>query len=60
VHLGVVHLVELESADVRPGEAAITQLEFVTPEELRAGRDGLETWSQIVLDHWEEIGAATA
>lgn len=52
VHLGVVHVVELESADVRPGEAAITQLEFVEPGELVASRESLETWSQIVLDHW--------
>ncbi|MGH8046776.1 MAG: hypothetical protein ACREKL_05985, partial [Chthoniobacterales bacterium] len=57
VHLGVVHLVALESADVKPGEAAITQLEFVTPEELREQRGSLETWSQIVLDHWTELAA---
>jgi predicted NUDIX family phosphoesterase len=57
VHLGVVHVVELESPDVKPGEAAIAQLEFVTPDELLAGRESLETWSQIVLDHWAEISA---
>jgi predicted NUDIX family phosphoesterase len=50
VHLGVVHLVELESADVAPGEAAIAELGFSTPEELLGGRDEFETWSQIVLD----------
>ena len=55
VHLGVVHLVELESDDVRPGEAAITQLDFVAPDVLGEGREGLETWSQIVLDHWKAI-----
>lgn len=58
VHLGVVHLVELESADVQPGEAAIASLEFVSPEELIAGRETLETWSQIVADRWTEISAA--
>lgn len=57
VHLGVVHVVELESDDVAPGEAAITELEFVTPEALQAGRENLETWSQIVLDNWSEISA---
>lgn len=57
VHLGVVHLVELESDDVRPGEAAIAQLEFVAPEILKKERDGLETWSQIVLDHWPAVSA---
>jgi predicted NUDIX family phosphoesterase len=57
VHLGVVHLVELESDDVKAGEAAITQIEFLTPEAIREQRDNLETWSQIVLDHWDEIRA---
>ncbi len=56
VHLGVVHLVELESSEVRPGEAAITQLEFVSMEELRGGHEKLEAWSQIVLEHWLAIG----
>jgi hypothetical protein len=42
--------VELESADVAPGEAAIAELGFSTPEELLGGRDEFETWSQIVLD----------
>ena len=51
VHLGVIHLVELESADVQPGEAAIVQLEFVTPEALVEGREQLESWSQIVADN---------
>ncbi len=58
VHLGVVHLVELESSDVRPGEAAITRLEFVAPQALLEQRENLETWSQIVMDHWTEIAAA--
>jgi predicted NUDIX family phosphoesterase len=50
VHLGVVHLVELESDEVEPGEAAIAKLEFVTLETLIAESENLETWSQIVLD----------
>lgn len=58
VHLGVVHLVELESKEVQPGEAAITQLEFVEPGALLATRENLETWSQIVLDHWAELAPA--
>lgn len=58
VHLGVVHLVELESANVRAGEAAIAKLEFVTPETLVAERDILESWSQIVADRWAEISPA--
>ncbi len=55
VHLGVVHIVELSNSDVKPGEKAIAQLGFLSVEELRAKRDALETWSQIVLDAWETL-----
>lgn len=55
VHLGVVHIVTLKSADVRAGEKAIAELQFFTPEELRERRDLLETWSQIVLDGWDTL-----
>lgn len=55
VHLGVVHLVSLPHENVKPGEKAIAELGFLTPDELRARRDQLETWSQIVLDAWETL-----
>jgi predicted NUDIX family phosphoesterase len=58
VHLGVVHLVELESADVAPGEAAIAELGFAGRDELLARRDEFETWSQIVLDGLDGLLAA--
>lgn len=58
VHLGVVHLVELENGDVRPGEAAIAELGFATREELLARRESFETWSQIVLDALPELMAS--
>jgi predicted NUDIX family phosphoesterase len=60
VHLGVVHLVELESAEVSPGEAAIARLEFVTTDELIAGRENLESWSQIALDELRRIFSEAA
>ena len=50
VHLGVVHLVELENDNVSAGEKAIAELGFATREELLERRDTFETWSQIVLD----------
>lgn len=56
VHLGVVHLVDLENADVSAGEKAIAELGFALPEELLARRDAFETWSQIVLDGLAELG----
>ncbi len=50
VHLGVVHLFELENEDVTPGEANIETLEFLTVEELLEKRKSMETWSQICMD----------
>jgi predicted NUDIX family phosphoesterase len=55
VHLGVVHVFELDSTDVQPNEAPITELEFLTRDELVARRDRLESWSQIIVDHWDDI-----
>lgn len=50
VHLGIVHVFELESAQVGKRESVITQLTFLTTDELRTRREHLETWSQICLD----------
>ena len=55
VHLGIVHVFELENAQVSKRESVITQLSFLTPEELRARRDQLETWSQLCLDQLPEL-----
>ncbi len=55
VHLGIIHVFELDSAQVTKREAVITQLGFLTPEELRARRDRLETWSQICLDQLDQL-----
>ena len=50
VHLGVVHVFELETADVQPGESEITELAFLARDELRARYDALESWSRICFD----------
>jgi predicted NUDIX family phosphoesterase len=55
VHLGIVHVFDLESEAVAPNEAPITQLEFLSRAELGARRDQLETWSQICFDHWDQL-----
>jgi len=55
VHIGVVHLFDLESEDVAANEAPITSLEFLTRDELEGRRDRLETWSTICLDHLDRI-----
>ena len=55
VHLGVVHVFELESDDVQKGEAMITELQFLDRAQLLARRDALETWSQFCLDHLDQL-----
>ncbi|SKB03846.1 Predicted phosphoesterase, NUDIX family [Prosthecobacter debontii] len=51
VHLGVVHVFELSSDDVKSNEDAIQDLRFMTMEELLAQKGSLESWSQICVDH---------
>jgi predicted NUDIX family phosphoesterase len=55
VHLGIVHGWVLDAPKVSRREQMITQMEFMTPEELRAVRDQMETWSQLCLDRLEEM-----
>lgn len=50
VHLGVVHLFDLENTDVSSAEESIVDVEFLTLEELVEKRDQLESWSQICVD----------
>ena len=55
VHLGVVHLFDLENDQVEAGEANIENLEFLSSEDLLREKDNLESWSQICVDHLDEI-----
>ncbi len=56
VHLGVVHLVELESDQVRAAEDAIADLRFFSKEELQGSmRDSLESWSQFCADMLDDL-----
>ena len=55
VHLGVVHLFDLESDQVDAGEANIENLEFLSSDDLLREKDNLESWSQICVDHLDEI-----
>ncbi len=55
VHLGVVHIFDLEEPTVEKNEAMITNLAFLSPEELRERRDLLESWSQICLDGLDSL-----
>jgi predicted NUDIX family phosphoesterase len=58
VHLGIVHLWNLDSPQVSKREQMITQMGFMTPAELDAERDSLETWSALCLDQLDEMTAA--
>ena len=55
VHLGVVHCWMLDAPRVTRREQMITQLAFLSPAELQAVRDSMETWSQLCLDGLGEI-----
>ena len=46
VHLGIVHVFDLAEPKVEKREAMITNLSFLSAEELRARRETLESWSQ--------------
>lgn len=50
VHLGVVHVYELERPEVAPRESGIADAEFLRLGELDGLRDALESWSVIGLD----------
>jgi len=55
VHLGVVHVFRLQEAKVQKREAMITNLAFLTKNELLERRETLETWSQICVDHLDQL-----
>jgi predicted NUDIX family phosphoesterase len=50
VHLGIVHILELETPAVSSRESELVECGFETLESLLAGRERFETWSQITLD----------
>lgn len=55
VHFGVVHVLFCPRGHIKKNEQVITQLEFLTVEELKARRDRLESWSQFCLDHLDAL-----
>ncbi|MDQ6654820.1 MAG: hypothetical protein M3Y80_03280 [Verrucomicrobiota bacterium] len=60
VHLGIVHVLRLAEPKVQKRESMITNLEFLTREELQARHDQLETWSQLCVDSLDRLLAASA
>ena len=55
VHLGIVHVFRLAEPKVQKREAMITNLAFLSADELKARRDTLETWSQICVDSLQRL-----
>ncbi len=56
VHLGIVHLVDLDQMDVRSREDALCDLGFTALSELRGEMfDRLETWSQHCIEYLAEL-----
>ncbi|MFV0445381.1 MAG: phosphoesterase [Planctomycetaceae bacterium] len=51
VHLGIVHLFDLEAPKVSPREESILETGFAQPSELVRDLDSFETWSQICLNY---------
>jgi len=50
VHLGVVHVFDLDQPLVHPNEDDISETGFVRIDELRQQRESLEVWSRLCLD----------
>ncbi len=55
VHLGVVHLFRLQEPKVQKRESMITNLSFLTRDQLVALRENLESWSQICVDSFDRL-----
>jgi predicted NUDIX family phosphoesterase len=55
VHLGIVHVFKLKEPKVEKREAMITNLVFLTKEQLIEKRDSLETWSQFCVDALDSL-----
>jgi len=58
VHLGIVHCWSLAAPKVARREQMITQMAFMTADELHETRDSLETWSQKCLDGLDRMTRA--
>ncbi|MFL6514169.1 MAG: hypothetical protein ACJ8M1_04025 [Chthoniobacterales bacterium] len=58
VHLGVVHVFQLEQPLVEKREAVITNLSFLSKQELASRKEMLENWSQLCLDALDRLLSA--
>jgi len=61
VHLGVVHLYELDRPELGPREEGLAEARFLGVDAIQSLRDEFETWSQICIDSflrtgWDHLG----
>src|SRR5262245_47990517 len=57
VHLGVVHVYDLEQPSIEPREEGLAEPVFLGVAELDRQRDQFETWSQICIEAFLTPGA---
>jgi len=55
VHLGIVHQCQISSPEVTANEEAIAELGFLSLDELTLRHEQLETWSQLVVQGWNDL-----
>jgi predicted NUDIX family phosphoesterase len=55
VHFGVVHILFCKPEQVKKNEQVITQVEFISIEELKTKRGQMESWSQLCLDNLDAL-----
>lgn len=51
VHLGIVHIFDLDAPKVRPREESMLETGFASPAELLRDLHQFETWSQLCMTH---------
>ncbi|MBX9656437.1 phosphoesterase [bacterium] len=51
VHVGIVHLLELESPDVIARDPSLADADFLSLDDIVSLKPRFETWSQFVIDH---------
>lgn len=57
VHLGIVHLWSLDEPKVNKREQMITQMGFMSLDELKQAKESMETWSGLCVDHLEKMSS---
>ena len=57
VHLGIVHIIDVDTTKIEAREDAIRDIEFLGAAELDSRRERLEVWSQILLGGLAQLTA---